>query len=77
MRRFPGSRAFLTCPEGVPADIEREFELQFTAGERKHVAAAMKSMFCVNLTVNTNRFLACRLLRKDEPALPDACALPR
>lgn len=69
-------RAFLTCPGGVPGEIEREFQLLFTREEMEHVAAAMKSMFCVNLAVNTNRFLTGKLLGSTAPERESACRIP-
>ena len=53
-------RSFLTCPGGVPVEVEDEFRAVFTPGEREHIRAAMKGMFCVNLAVNTHRNLLAR-----------------
>lgn len=54
-------RSFLTCPGGVPVEVEDEFRAVFTPEEREHIRAAMKGMFCVNLAVNTYRDLLARL----------------
>ncbi len=55
-------RSFLTCPGGVPVEVEDEFRAILTPEEREHVRAAMKGMFCVNLAVNTHRNLLARFL---------------
>jgi hypothetical protein len=57
-------RAFLTSPDGVPQEVTREFEAVFPPRERAYVRAAMKGMFCVNLAVNTQRYVLSRLLRR-------------
>lgn len=69
--------AFLTCPDGVPTRIEREYETLFSDEERTHIAAAMKAMFCVNLAVNTQRFVTGELRGTPEPAGESACLIPR
>ena len=57
-------RSFLTCPGGVPVEVEDEFRAVFTPEEREHIRAAMKGMFCVNLAVNTYRNMLARSLRR-------------
>ena len=54
-------RSFLNDPQGVPVDIQEEFELVFEPGERTNIQAAMKGMFCANLFMNTCRHLLGRL----------------
>jgi hypothetical protein len=39
----------------VPEEIEKRFWSSWSPRDREHIAAAMKAMFCVNLTVNTQR----------------------
>lgn len=46
-------RSFLTCPGGVPPDIEERFTSTFTPKEQLYIKASMKGMFCVNLLMNT------------------------
>jgi hypothetical protein len=54
-------RAFLTRPDGVPVEIEEEFQSVFTPRDREHIMAAMKGMFFINLAVNTNRGIRANL----------------
>lgn len=54
-------RSFLTCPDGVPCEVEEGFREACAAYEQVGVMAAMKGMFCVNLSVNTVRHVLVRL----------------
>jgi glycine cleavage system H protein len=46
-------RHFLTCPGGVPAEIEEEFVSTFTPQEQLYIKTSMKGMFCFNLLLST------------------------
>ena len=46
-------RHFLTCPDGVPVDVEEEFITTFTPGEQLYIKTSMKGMFFFNLLFST------------------------
>lgn len=50
-------RSFLTCADGVPDEVTVALQASFTPREIRQVQAAMKGMFCVNLSVSTGRSL--------------------
>jgi hypothetical protein len=70
------ARAFLTHPEGIPSDIQEEYELAFIREERAAIEAAIKGMFCTNLAVNTERYLLARIKGRCSSEVPAACELP-
>ncbi len=65
-------RSFLTCPDGVPADVEEEFRVRVSPDEQLLVAASMKGMFCVNLSLNTGIHVLSRVTGRP---VATSCAL--
>lgn len=67
-------RETLTRREGATEETVRRFEEAFDERERRHVIAAVKSMYFFNLAGNTlDRWL--RLLTGRPPEPPASCAL--
>ena len=68
-------RSFLTCPDGVPVEIEEEFRAAFSPDEQTDIMACMKGMFCVNLWVNTSRHLLASLSGRPENPAGSNCPI--
>lgn len=66
----------LTRPEGVPTDAQERYEAAFTVEERVGIEAALKSMFCTNLAVNTCLYLITRVPGGPSLERLSACELP-
>ncbi|NPV59949.1 MAG: hypothetical protein HPY75_09825 [Actinobacteria bacterium] len=67
-------KEMLTRREGASEGTARRFEETFDERERRHVIAAVKSMYFFNLAGNTlDRWL--RLLTGRPPEPPASCAL--
>jgi len=65
-------RSFLIEVEGVPSEVEERFTALYSPEERQYVTAAMKGMFCVNLLVNTWRWINARITGRP---LQEACPI--
>ncbi len=68
-------RAFLTCKDGVPVELDLEFASVLPPRERRHVITAMKGMFFFNLLSNTWSVWARKALRLSPKETGQVCVL--